>query len=296
MEDKFYSRATGKFKKATGKSYTSNTNLNRDQGTVYSLHDDEKDSYQVPLRCLTPSQVQYLQSFVSAIQQRSDIELDVNTRAIHWINSWHLKDHSLTISCSMIQPNISNCTCILNTISDSNARILAKTYFSHDESLHPHFVRTIKYCQLMGKSSLPFVDCLIKNNIIVPSNFQVTNIVLSGTQLIFCVCTKDIIYECKLSHISCNIIMQMNYNFIRISPPRTDGHNYSFRSPLSNNADGTGPYIAVHAVGSIQYQGKPEGISVLARDFRKCIDNIMQSTYAMKFLRSLSVIRHLPVA
>ncbi len=295
MESQFYTRPTGKFKNVHPSSYGSKNYPKKDQESVYSLENYEDDYSQHPTGELSKTQIRFIKDFLKAMLNKDDVTVDPHCRSIHWIGTWRLEESDLTISCSLIQPHITACTIGLSGMTYSTADIFAKRFFSGDGLGSVSLLRVTKFCQALGKYSIPFSDMLLERNLIKREKIQYSNVVLSKMQLMFCVIQDDIAYECKMTHASCKIISDYYSDIANISHPTSTSHNFAFRSPKLRAGRGTGPSITVHTSGSMQYNGNPSAISEVTKCFKDCIFNIMESKNAMKFLRSLSITRELPV-
>lgn len=291
MEDKFYSKATGKLRQSSHSSYTNKPYPKRDQSSVYSLENEEDDCAQHPVGQLSVSQKKYIEIFMNSISLRNDIQVDSNLRAIHTIGSWKSEDFKTTVVCTMIQPHITTVTVSLYGITYDIAQKYSEEYSSLGYFEKPTIVKTTRYCQVMGKYASLFVDRLIKDNKIQESRTTWTIIVLGLTQPIFHVINENTAYECKLTHASCKVIFDYLPKSATISFPTTGGQNVAFRSSELRAGNGTGPAITVHTAGTVQYQGKPDSIGIVVSAFRDCIDTVINSQGSMKFLRSLAVLR-----
>jgi len=295
MEKEFYSRSTGKLKATSYRSYSTRTQSKRDASSVYSLEDEEEDYSQYPTKELSPTQAYYLQEFMEGICSRPLEDIDHTTRAIHWVGLWRMRGQEITVSCSTLQPHITLTSVGLSGMHFVTADKHVAEYVAEHDGGGPRVVKTAKYCQVMGKHAIPFVDELIKKGHIRKERVSWNNVVLSLTQPIFCVASEDILYECKLTHTSCKIMGKTLPSSATISPPTSSGHNYTFRCSQLRGGGGTGPSITVHTSGIIQFQGKPHAIRLVVSSFRECIDATMASTNSMAFLRSLVVLRKVPI-
>lgn len=295
MENQFYTRPTGKFKSVHPSSYGSKDYPKKDQESVYSLESYEDDYSQHPMGELSPTQMRFIKDFLRAILSAEDVEIDPFSRSIHWVATWRQKENDLTISCSTIQPHITACTMGLSGMTHSTAEIFAKRFFSKGETGFPSLLKVTKFCQALGKYSIPFSDVLLERKLIKQEKVQYSNVVMSKMQLMFCVIQSETAYECKMTHASCRIIADSDLGFANISHPTTTSHNFAFRSPRLRAGSGTGPSITVHTSGSMQYNGSPSAISEVTKCFRQCLCGIMESKNSMKFLRSLCIVRELAV-
>ncbi len=295
MEERFYTRPTGKLKSVHPSSFGSRDYPTKDKDSVYSLQSYENDYSQYPLGKLSPTQLAYISKFVASVTGSNDVSIDPNIRSIHWIGTWNCPDSDTTVSATILQPHITACNISLAGVTYGTAQMYANSLYSESMSLKPSIMSNTKYCRAMGKMSIPFVDSLIEMNYVNLQKVNYTNIVLSQTHLIFCIAQGQKIYECKLTHASCKIIDESGPPYMNVSHPTSTGHNFAFRSESLRDGNGTGPSITVHTSGTMQYQGSPNSISEVASCFNKCIRHVMESRYNNRFLRSLCIIRDLDI-
>lgn len=295
MEQEFYSRSTGKLKNASHRSYSVRPQSKRETSSVYSVENEEDDSSQYPTGELSATQIEYIQAFVDGMSHKPSVKVDPTTRAIHWVGSWRIPEEDITVSCTILQPHITLASIGLSGMYAVTANKYTNDYAAMNNGDHPKVLKTVKYCQVMGKHSIPFVDMLIDKSYISKSSVSWNNVVLSLTQPIFCVISKGMAYECKLSHGSCKVMSKSLPPSATISFPTSGAHNYTFRCSELRGGGGTGPSITVHTSGIIQFQGKPQAIRLVVSSFKDCIDATMSSTNSMMFLRSLVVLRKIPI-
>jgi hypothetical protein len=295
MEQEFYSRSTGKLKSTSHNSYNVRPQTKKDASSVYSLEREEDDSSQYPTGRLSSTQVHYVQNFVDGMSLWNSEPVDPLTRAIHWIGSWRMTQEDITVSCSILQPHITSASIGLSGVYSIDANRYATEYSLDNDGDCPTILKTVKYCQVMGKHAIPFVDMIIEKGYVSKDKVSWNNVVLSLTQPIFCVVSKDIAYECKLSHESCIVMSKVLPPSATISFPITGAHNYTFRCSELRGGGGTGSSITVHTSGIVQFQGKPQTIKLVTSSFRDCIDTAMSSSSSMAFLRSLVVLRKVSV-
>jgi hypothetical protein len=291
MEEHFYSRSTGKLKTTSHNSYTAKSQTKKEASSVYSLENEEEDCSQYPTGELSTTQIEYIQAFVDGISLQNAQKIDPATRAIHWIGSWRMTQSDITVSCSILQPHITLASIGLSQMYAINANRYATEYSILNNGDSPKVVKTVKYCQVMGRHAIPFVDMLIESKKIARSTVSWNNVVLSLTQPIFCVVSDNVVYECKLTHTSCKVMSKTLPESASVSIPTSGAHNYTFRCSELRGGEGTGPSITVHTSGIIQFQGKPHSIRLVASSFRDCIDATMSSNNSILFLRSLVVLR-----
>jgi hypothetical protein len=291
MEEHFYSRSTGKLKSTSHNSYTVRSQIRKEASSVYSLENEEEDCSQYPTGELSTTQIEYIQAFVDGISLHSSEKIDSTTRAIHWVGSWRMPQSEITVSCSILQPHITLASIGLSQMYAVNANRYATEYSTLNDGDSPKILKTVKYCQVMGKHAIPFVDMLIESKRILRQNVSWNNVVLSLTQPIFCVASDNVVYECKLTHTSCRVMSRTLPESASISVPTSGAHNYTFRCSQLRGGEGTGPSITVHTSGIIQFQGKPHSIKLVTSSFRDCINATMVSNNSMAFLRSLAVLR-----
>ncbi len=211
------------------------------------------------------------------------------------MGSWQLESGSLTVSYTLLQPHIIGGTIGLSGLTQSKVREYAENHFSPDTAGSPSIIKTLRYCQLMGQYAVPFADRLMKDGVIHSSRVSFNLVVLSKTQPLFTVVDNQNAFECKLTHMSCRIIAEVLPESVRLSFPTSTGHNFTFRSSQLRAGGGTGPSLTVHTSGVVQYQGAPNSVKMVTSGFRECIDQIMSSSHAIKFIKSLAVLRKLPI-
>lgn len=295
MESKFYTRATGRFKAATSRSFDNkNYSSKRSQGSLYSIDDETLDSKQYPLGTLTESQERFIYDYLRAMC--IEPEIDSSSRSIHWVGLWRVEEEDITVTCSMMQPNISTCSINLSNVTYSNAREFSNEIFPETSGIRPDINKNPSYCQLMGRYSIVFADKMIEQGMISRSQARHNNVVLTNTQLVFCIIQDNKCYECILTHLACKVVMDLCGDICNITPKTSTGHNYAFRSPKIRTGKGTGPSLTVHSSGTMQYQGNPEHIFTVVSCFKQCIERTMSSNMVMRFLRSLSSVREFPIA
>ena len=137
---------------------------------------------------------------------------------------------------------------------------------------------------------------MLERKVISPSNANWSNIVFSNTQLVFVVIVENTAYECVLTHTSCNIMSKIPVENVIISPPKTGSQSYSFRNLSITYGKGSGPSITVHRSGTMQSQGRPEHVRLVTKSFRNCLEAVMSSPSAHRFISSLGIIRDIFVS
>jgi hypothetical protein len=295
MEGKFYSRSTGKLRSTSHNSYVTRLQSGKDASSVYSLEDYEEDSSQYPTGQLSETQAFYIQAFVDGMSSRKCNAIDPTTRAIHWIGSWKTKDGDITVSCTILQPHMTLASIGLTGVYAVNANKYAEEYAMQNDGNSPKVLKTVKYCQILGRHAAPFADMLVEKKYVLKNKISWNNVVLSLTQPMFCVVSDNTVYECKLSHASCKVMAKTIPNSATVSSPTSGAHNYTFRCSALRGGQGTGPSITVHTSGIIQFQGKPDSIGLVASSFKDCIDAVMSSKNSMAFLRSLVELRRVQI-
>lgn len=295
MEDQFYTRPTGRLKSARPSSYGHKEHAKKDQESVYSLENYDNDYFQHPTGCLSTTQTRFIKDFMRAITCNNDLNIDTALRSIHKVGLWDLKSHDITVSCTMIQPHITACTMVLSGMTYTTAETFARSIFSRDDAGFPSLLRGSKFCQVLGRYSIPFSDALLERKLIEQRKILYSNVVLSKTQLMFCVVQGSVAYECKLSHASCKVMADTSPKCVNISHPVSTSHNFAFRSPRLRAGSGTGPSITVHTSGSMQYNGSPLSMSEVVGCFRECIHATIKSQDGVRFLRSLCIVREFSV-
>lgn len=291
MENKFYSRATGRLKQSSSNSFADVKKSKPSGSTLYSIEDDEDDSLQFPFGQLSTTQIKCIQSFIRSITSNDKVEIDPFTRGIHWIGFWSSPQDQVTISCSMIQPIIINATVHLSNVSYSTVKRHSISHFTSQDKGSPFIMETNSSCQLLGRYTTPFVDSLIENCIVRPTDVKWSNIVIGKTYPIFIIVSDDCVYECSMTYGSCLVMDESKPDFVKISHPITGKLNWSFRSSRLTQGRGSGPYITIHGSGILQYQGGQDHIEEVAACFRECIESTMTQKYISRFIKSLNVIR-----
>lgn len=292
MEDKFYSRATGKSRKGTHRAFGETYYKSKDSSTIYTIDDDETiDFSQYPMGKLSKTQKKYIESFLQGISIYPLVDIDSENRAIHWIGFWLSKDKTTMVSCSLVQPHISNATVHLPGASVARVRAYSELHFPPTDKGSPSINVPRKNPQIQGKFAIPLVDSMIEANVLDSSKVSWSNIVLTETEPLFIITSPDGIYECKLTHDACEIIKRVKPTNIGIVSPTTNGQNFTFRSRSLTGGEGTGPSITVHKFGTLQYQGKPESVFIVAKCFKECIDTVMKSDLSSLFINSLALIQ-----
>jgi len=291
MDDRFYSRATGKLKKGVHSSFSDGYEKKKATSTIYTLGDEDDNTQQHPMGTLSVSQKRFIESFLQGITFRDNVTVDVNNRAIHWIGMWMSTDKSTIVSCSLLQPHITNALVHLSNISENRILKHIQSNFSTNEYGTPKVSTPKVNPQLNGRFSVPLADSLVESCLIKPEFISWSLILLSESQPIFIISNEKGIYECRLTHASCAIMAENPPENVGIIGPRTSVKSYSFRSRDIVSGAGTGPAITVHKSGTFQYQGKPDSAYTVGRCFRESIEKCMQSSDATKFIKSLAVLR-----
>jgi hypothetical protein len=291
-EKHFYNKTTGKLKKASFQSFGAQHEKTKSPSTVYTIDSvDGPTDEQYPTGKLSIHQQKYIESFLQGITQSDSVDIDPTCRGIHWIGFWTSTDNTTMVSVSMLQPHITNAILHLQRVNENVVRGHASRYFPPSDKGEPTISTPKINVQLHGKFSMPLADSMIEHGILSGSNVSWSNMVLSETQPIFIVADPNGIRECKLTHASCSILETTCPPHVGISSPPTRTQSYSFRSRNITGGRGTGPSITIHRSGTLQYQGKPENAYIVGRCFRECIDSVLTSKSAPRFLNSLGVIR-----
>ena len=219
--------------------------------------------------------------------------LDSKARGIHFVGTWRCKDPSITVTCTALQPHVTNAIIHIKGVHTSKVMMSKNDYVAVVGGVEPS-LNTITGCpQPQGALAVPFTDYMLARNVISGNNVQWSNTVLSKTQAVFVVVVEGSVYECVLTHTSCNIMSQHAPPDAIILPPSSKSESYSFRRLSLTHGKGSGPSITVHRSGTMQYQGGGDYIRPLASNFRDCIDHILSSSYSQKFISSLGVVRDL---
>lgn len=293
-KEEFYTYATKKLRKGSYKAFGDTKSEQRSGSTVYTLHDDEVDaSIQYPMGALTNTQEKYMNSFLRGITGHTEVSLDINSRHIHTIGVWVLEEPHITVSCTLLQPNITTASTHLRYSNIDSIMEHIKTKFPSSEHGQPSVKRPKRNVQMFGRFTIPLADSLLEHGILRQDQISCSNIVLSNTQPIFVVVADDGVYECRLTHTSCSMMMKTCPANVGISPATQSSQNYSFRSRDITEGTGTGPTITIHRSGTLQYQGKPDTTYAVGSCFKECIMSIMLSKHASQFINSLCIIRDL---
>lgn len=290
-ESQFYSRATGKFQKSHRSFYTAAQPPKKSSSSVYSIESTEDDSGQYPLGVLSSTQATVLRNFISSITMNPNPEIDHHSRSIHTVGAWRFCSPNTTVVCTLVQPNITTATTGFRGMTYSVASAYAKMFAEVGNCEKPGVNKTTTWSQCMGRYSMLFADALVSGGIIDESCVTHTNVVLSQTQPIFCIVQGDSCFECRLSHASCGIMSELKMDCVNISPPTSGGHNYAFRSPNIRSGTGTGPSVTIHSSGIMQYQGSPLRVAEVVSCFRLCLENVLTSKSAGRFICSLTMVK-----
>lgn len=294
-KEEFYTYATKKLRKGSYKAFGETQSEQRSGSTVYTLNNNEEDNnIQYPMGALTTTQEKYIGAFLRGITGNADVTIDTNIRNIHTIGIWKLDTPHVTISCTLLQPNITTASAHLRYSNIDSIMDHIRTRFPSSEHGQPSVKKPRKNVQVFGRFTIPLSDSLIEHKLLRQDQISCSNIVLSNTQPIFVVVTDDGVYECRLTHASCNIMMKTcRSSEVGISPATQSSQNYSFRSRNITEGIGTGPTITIHRSGTLQYQGKPDTAYAVSSCFRGCIMSVMLSRHASQFINSLCIIRDL---
>lgn len=290
-DNQFYSRATGKLSNPTYGSLTDIKKSKKDGSTIYSIENDKDDSHQYPLDTLTTTQVKYIQDFIRTLCNDDNIEIDPYVRGIHWVGMWYIKSDNVTISCSTSQPHITNCVISPRNLSYDVVKRHSKEFFESRDRGYPTVRRTTTSCQLLGKYSIPLMDSLIEHGLVRSGAVHWSNVIIGQTQPIFVVVSTNDTYECTLTFNSCLVLDEASSNNVNITHPTSGTLNFAFRSSNVANRDGEGGYMTVHGSGIIQCQGNPIYIKETMASFRECLMSAMKPKYALRFIKSLNVVR-----
>lgn len=288
-ESQFYSRATGKFQKSHRSFYTAAQPPKKSTSSVYSIENAEDDTAQYPLGILSPTQAKVLRDFISSMTLNPSPEIDYYSRSIHRVGVWKFPD--TTVVCTLVQPNVTTATTGFRGVTYDTISSYASMFAELGNVERPGVSKTTTWSQCMGRYSMPFADSLVRGGIVDESYITHTNVVLSQTQPIFCVVQGNSCFECRLSHASCGILSELKMDCVNISPPTSNGHNYAFRSPNIRSGTGTGPSVTIHSSGIMQYQGSPLRVAEVLSCFRLCLENVLTSKSAGRFVCSLVMIR-----
>lgn len=292
MSTQFYSRATGKLSKASHGSLSEIKRSNRDGSSIYSI-DDADDSLQYPFEGLSSTQIKYITQFVRSLAGDETLEIDPYTRGIHWIGMWKADADSVTVSCSFLQPHITNCVISPRGVSYATAKKHCQEFFINANKAYPSISQTNTSFQVLGKYSIPFIDSMIQNHLIQERNINWSNVVIGQTQPVFVVISPKGGYECSLTYNSCLVLDEASPAGVNISHPVSGTLNFSFRSSNVSDRDGEGGHMTLHGSGVIQSQGSPKYIGETMACFRMCIMSAMQPRHALRFISSLNVIREI---
>jgi hypothetical protein len=288
MEDQFYSRATGKLKKGSYHAF-GNIHQKKATSTIYTLSDDDAALDQYPTGKLSATQKRFIESFLQGVTQSDTLDIDPETRAIHWIGMWLSEDRTTIVSCTMLQPHITNSMVHLTNVMHHKVVDHAKANFPAGDYGEPSIGKPQVNPQLYGRFAIPLADSLIESGILDKAHAAFNLILLSEMQPIFIVSNEKGTYECRLTHSSCKLMSENCPPNIGIVGPTSTGQSYSFRSRDIVSGRGTGPAITIHRSGTLQYQGKPDSAYSVGRCFKQCIDAIMNSSSVVRFINSLAI-------
>jgi hypothetical protein len=85
------------------------------------------------------------QDLYGFISKRSNIEIDKEMRSILLLGLWSVADVGITVSCTMLQPYITNATVGISGLLYSDALMYSRQYFSQDDSRSLSILKTVKY-------------------------------------------------------------------------------------------------------------------------------------------------------
>jgi hypothetical protein len=241
---------------------------------------------------LSTTQKRYIESFLQGVTHSDAVEVDPEIRAIHWIGMWLSEDRTTIISCSMLQPHVTNGMVHLTNILHQNVVAHAKAKFLPGDYGEPKIGKPQVNPQLNGKFAIPLADSLIESGKLNRAHAGFNLILLSEMQPIFVVSNEKGTYECRLTHNSCKVMSENCPPDIGIVGPTSSGQSYSFRSRNIVSGMGTGPAITIHRSGTLQYQGKPDSAYSVGKCFKECIDTVMSSSSVVRFINSLAVIEN----
>ena len=289
MDIQFYSRATGKLRKVSYTEFGTTNSRKTSTSTVYTLDETASTAKQYPTGSLSPSQKKYIESFLQGITCSKEVNLDVNVRGIHWIGFWLSEDSTTIVSCTTVQPHVSNGMVHLSGIGKQEVADHAAKYFNETDNGKPSVTTPCKNPQLHGKFAIPLADSLIYHKLINSSQASFNLVVFSQMQPIFTVCNEHGTYRCRLTHNSCRIMYGTCPENVGIVGPTSSGRSYSFRSKDIVGSSGTGPCSTVHVSGTLQYQGKPDSANDVGKCFKECLESVMNSSSSGRFINSLAL-------
>lgn len=290
MDTQFYSRATGKLRRASHTEFGTTSVRRSSASTVYTLDDAVSTTRQYPMESLSHSQKKYIESFLQGMTHSEKVEVDANTRGIHWIGLWLSLDSTTIVSCSTVQPHVSNGMVHMSGIGKQEIINHAAIHFNETDHGKPSITTPCKNPQLHGKFAIPLADSLISHSLVNSSQVSFNLVVFSQMQPIFTVCNEHGTYRCRLTHNSCRIMCATCPENIGIVGPTSSGQSYSFRSRNIIGGSGTGPCLTVHISGTLQYQGKPDSAYEIGKCFKECLESIMNSSSSGRFINSLAVV------
>jgi hypothetical protein len=286
-----YTRATGKQSKPSYGLYSDSKVRDNDNSTIYTIEDSTESTEQSPLGCLTTSQRYFINEFLGGLCSKQNVDIDNYRRAIHLVGEWRSKESHTTIICTAAQPNITNAVVHIKGIPTGTVMSAKQDYIAVVGGTHP-IVNTMTKCpQPQGAIAVPFTDYMLERKVISKPNINWSNMIFSNTQLIFIIIMETGAYECVLTHTSCNIMSKVSPVDAAISPPKTNFQSYSFRRLSITYGVGSGPSLTIHRTGTMQCQGRPEYIRSITSNFRECINNVLVSDQAHRFISSLGIIR-----
>lgn len=302
MTDELYTRTTGKLKKSTHSAFGDTYEKKRGTSTIYTLGDDDDNSEQHPTGTLSPTQKKFIESFLQGITHSSNVDIDLHTKAIHWIGFWTSQDKSTILSCSILQPDVRNAMAHLSRVEPETVKThesrafplgdMGKSIISTQRRGSQSYLGYSRPLQANGRYAAPLIDSLIQNRVLEPISVSWGLLLLSGSQPIFILSNENGIYECRLTHDSCAIMATNAPDNVGIVPPSLKSKNYSFRS-RDISGGGTGPSITINVSGTLQYQGKPDSAYSVGKCFRESIESVMTSTSAARFIKSLAILREM---
>jgi hypothetical protein len=302
MTDELYTRTTGKLKKTTHSAFGDTYERKKGTSTIYTLGDDDDNSEQHPTGTLSPTQKRFIESFLQGITHSSNVDVDLHTKAIHWIGFWTSQDKSTILSCSILQPDVRNAMAHLSRVETESIKTheskafpfgdMGKSIVSAPRRGSQTYSGYSRPLQANGRYAAPLIDSLIQNKILEPMSVSWGLLLLSGSQPIFILSNDKGTYECRLTHDSCAIMASSAPSNVGIVPPSLKSKNYSFRS-RDISGGGTGPSITINVSGTLQYQGKPDSAYSVGKCFKESIESVMASSFAPRFIKSLAILREM---
>jgi hypothetical protein len=294
MSTEIYTYSTKKLRAGSHHAFGETHRNGKSPSTVYTIGSEEDlSNEQYPTGTLSPTQKFFIESFLQGITQESNIDVDINHRAIYCIGSWKSQDNRILVSCSILQPNIANGTVHLKGISVNTVQEHSTRVFPVHDGKGPSISVPNFNPQLQGKYAISLADSLIAHNLVKENLVSWSLIVLSQTQPLFVISAPEGVFECRLTHDSCKILEEVAPSHVGISHSRSTSQSFSFRNRGHASGGGSGPSVTIHTSGTLQYQGKPTNAYIVAKCFKDCIYTVMESRSVSRFINSLSIVRRI---